>query len=81
MSLASSLKRNVASVEEDLRTHKTKLARVEQEKIKMDRDSRAAISLAKSVGSETSSDVDFYKRKVRFSGFSHSIGYYLKQQH
>lgn len=64
MGLVSSLKRNATALDEDLRVHKTKLARVEQEKIKMDRDSRAAISLAKSVGSETSSDVDFYKRKV-----------------
>jgi hypothetical protein len=51
-------------LDEDLHVNKQKLARAEQEKIKMERDSRAAISLAKSVGSETSSDVDFYKRKV-----------------
>ena len=51
-------------LDEDLHVNKQKLARAEQEKIKMERDSRAAISLAKSVDSETSSDVDFYKRKV-----------------
>jgi len=62
---AASLKRKVSFVEEDLRVTKTKLARVEQEKIKIERDSRAAISLARSVGTETSSDIDFYKRKVR----------------
>ena len=61
----SLLKRKAASMEEDLNATKQKLAKSEQEKIKMERDTRAAISLAKSVGSETSSDVDFYKRKVR----------------
>jgi len=60
---AASLKRKVTLLDEDFRVCKTKLSRVEQEKIKIERDSRAAISLAKSVGSETSSDVDFYKRK------------------
>ena len=64
---ASSFKRKVTSMEGDLQATKQRLVRIEQEKIKMERDNRAAISLAKSVGSETSSDVDFYKRKVRFS--------------
>lgn len=59
-----SLKRKVSLLDEDLRDCKNKFARVEQEKIKIERDSRAAISLAKSVGSETSSDVGFYKRKA-----------------
>jgi hypothetical protein len=60
----SSLKRKLASVEEDLRANRAKLGRVEQEKAKMERDSRAAISLAKTVGTETSCDIDYYKRKV-----------------
>lgn len=64
---ASSFKRKAATMEGDLQATKQRLVRIEQEKIKMERDNRAAISLAKSVGSETSSDVDFYKRKVRVS--------------
>ena len=56
--------RKVTLLEEELRHVKTKLARVAQEKIKMERDQRAALSLAKSLDSNVSSDIDFYKRKV-----------------
>ena len=67
LGIAASLRRKVTLLDGDLQTTKQKLARVEQEKIMMEHDSCAAISLAKSVGSETSSDVDeFYKRKVRW---------------
>ena len=61
---AASLKRKLESLEEDLRVGRMKLSRMEQEKVKAERENRAAISLAKTVGSEKSSDVDFYKRKV-----------------
>ena len=64
LGISASLKRKATLLDEDLHVNKQKLARAEQEKIKTERDSRAAISLAKSVDSETSSDVDFYKRKV-----------------
>jgi hypothetical protein len=62
---ATSLKRKATSMEGDLQATKQRLVRIEQEKIKIERDNRAAMSLAKSVGNETSSDIDFYKRKVR----------------
>lgn len=60
---ATSLKRKATSMEGDLQATKQRLVRIEQEKIKIERDNRAAMSLAKSVGNETSSDIDFYKRK------------------
>lgn len=66
LGIAASLRRKVSLLDGDLQNTKQKLARVEQEKIKMERDNRAAMSLAKSVGTETSSDVEFYKRKVRW---------------
>jgi hypothetical protein len=62
---AAGSKRKAELLEEEVRTTKTKLNRVIQEKIKMERDSRAAISLARSLDSHASSDCDFYKRKVR----------------
>jgi hypothetical protein len=67
LGIAASLRRKITLLDGDLQTAKQKVARVEQEKIKMERDNRAAMSLAKSVGTETSSDVEFYKRKVSFT--------------
>jgi outer membrane murein-binding lipoprotein Lpp len=61
---AEESKRKATLLDEELRQVKTKLARVTQEKIKMERDQRATMSLAKSMDSHVSSDVDFYKRKV-----------------
>lgn len=61
---AEQSKRRATLLDEELRQVKTKLARVTQEKIKMERDQRATMSLAKSMDSHVSSDVDFYKRKV-----------------
>jgi hypothetical protein len=62
---AAESKRKAELLDDELRTTKTKLSRVVQEKIKMERDSRAAISLARSLDSHASSDNDFYKRKVK----------------
>jgi predicted ribosome quality control (RQC) complex YloA/Tae2 family protein len=62
---AAESKRKAELLDDEVRTMKTKLSRVVQEKIKMERDSRAAISLARSLDSHASSDSDFYKRKVR----------------
>lgn len=62
---AAESKRKAELLEEEVRTTKTKLSRLVQEKIKMERDSRAAISLARSLDSHASSDCDFYRRKVR----------------
>lgn len=61
---AAEFKRKAELLEEELRTTKAKFAKVVQEKIKMERDSRAAISLARSLDTHASSDCDFYKRKV-----------------
>ena len=61
---AAEAKRKAELLEEEVRTTKCKLSKVVQEKIKMERDSRAAISLARSLDTHASSDCDFYKRKV-----------------
>ena len=61
---AAQAKRKAELLEEDLRTTKAKHSKVVQEKIKMERDSRAAINLARSLDTHASSDCDFYKRKV-----------------
>lgn len=61
---AEESKRKATLLEEELRQVKTKLVRVTQDKIKMERDQRATLSLAKSLDSHVASDVDFYKRKV-----------------
>ena len=63
-SSAEEHKRKSALLEEELRQVKMKLSRVTQEKIKMERDQRATMFLAKSLDSHVSSDVDYYKRKV-----------------
>mmetsp|Transcript_20673 Transcript_20673/g.29179 ORF Transcript_20673/g.29179 Transcript_20673/m.29179 type:complete len:380 (+) Transcript_20673:108-1247(+) len=65
LSTSAELNRKAVLLEEELRLVRAKLGRVAQEKIKLERDSRAAISLAKSLDSHASSDTDFYKRKVR----------------
>jgi hypothetical protein len=70
LGVAEEYKRKSTLLEEELRSVKMKLLRATQEKAKMERDQRAAMSLAKSInqyhGSSASSggDVDFYKRKV-----------------
>lgn len=64
LSSAFEFKRKVALLDEELRLTKAKLIRVGQEKVKLERDSRAAISLARSLDNNSSADVDFYKRKV-----------------
>ena len=61
--LEASRKSNL--MDEELKLLKSKLARITQERIKMERDSRAAISLARSLDNHTHSDTEFYKRKVR----------------
>lgn len=64
MAEAAQHKRKAELLEQDLRDTKAKYAKVVQEKVKMDRDSRAAISLARSLDTHASSDCDFYKRKA-----------------
>jgi outer membrane murein-binding lipoprotein Lpp len=61
---AAEFKRKATLLDQELHQVKTKLSRVTQDKIKMERDQRATMSLAKSLDIHISSDVDFYKRKV-----------------
>lgn len=69
MADASDSKRKFSLLQEEVRMVKAKLGRVTQEKMKMERDSRAAMSLARSLDSHASSDSDFYKRKVTIMRF------------
>jgi chromosome segregation ATPase len=57
--------RQCALLEEQLGNIKTKLTRVNQEKIKLERDQRTTLSLAKSFDNNASFDLDYYKRKVQ----------------
>ncbi|KAL7517708.1 hypothetical protein ACHAWX_002605 [Stephanocyclus meneghinianus] len=57
-------RRKLSLHEEELRLTKSKLNRVVQEKHSMERDSRAAISLARSLDHNNSNDMNYYKRKV-----------------
>ena len=61
----STYRRKLSLAEEELRLTKSKLTRVVQEKHSMERDSRAAISLARSLDNNNSNDMNYYKRKVR----------------
>ena len=57
-------RRKQSLLEEELRMTKTRLTRISQEKNSMERDSRAAISLARSLDNNNSNDMNYYKRKV-----------------
>lgn len=57
-------KRKVILLEEEVRLLKARVARLTHDKIKVERDSRAALSLARSMDNHNASDVDYYKRKV-----------------
>jgi len=58
------LVRKLSLHEEELRLTKAKLSRVQQEKLSLERDSRVAISLARSLDNSNSNDINYYKRKV-----------------
>jgi hypothetical protein len=60
----SDCRRKQCLLEEELRTTKANLSRITQEKISMERDSRAAIFLARSLDNNNSNDMNYYKRKV-----------------
>lgn len=68
-------KHKVTLLQDELHEKKIKLARVTQEKMKMDRDQRVALSIAKSLdNSAATADVEYYKRKVsELSGNLQSI--------
>ena len=58
------LSRKLSLQEEELRLTKSKFSCVQQEKISIERDSRVAISLARSLDNSNSNDTSYYKRKV-----------------
>ena len=58
------LRRKLSLQEEELRLTKTKLGRVQQEKISIERDSRVAVSLARSLDNSTSNDMNYYSKFV-----------------
>ena len=60
----SESKRKTGLLQEEVRLLRTRIVRLTQEKIKVERDSRAALSLARSMDTHAASDVDYYKRKV-----------------
>ena len=60
----SDYRRKQSLLEEELRMTKANLSRITQEKIGMERDSRAAIFLARSLDNNNSNDMNYYKRKV-----------------
>ncbi|KAL3789666.1 hypothetical protein ACHAW5_005517 [Stephanodiscus triporus] len=60
----SDCRRKQCLLEEELRTTKANLSRITQEKTSMERDSRAAIFLARSLDNNNSNDMNYYKRKV-----------------
>jgi uncharacterized phage infection (PIP) family protein YhgE len=61
---AEESKRKASLLDEELRQVKTKFSRVTQDKLKMERDQRATMSLARSLDNQGPADVDYYKRKV-----------------
>jgi chromosome segregation ATPase len=61
---AETANRKLTLVSEELRTVKAKLSRVTQEKIKLERDQRATLSLSKSLDNHSTLDSEYYKRKV-----------------
>lgn len=61
---AMEFKSKAIQFQEELRQLKAKHARVQQQKTKLERDQRTAMSFAKSLDSSTSTDVDYYKRKM-----------------
>lgn len=61
---AAESKRRATLAEEEVRTTRTKLTRLQQEKNRIERDSRAALSLAKSLDSHSTSDAGYYKRQI-----------------
>lgn len=58
------IKRRTNLLEEEVKMLKSRVARLTQEKIKIERESRAALGLARSMDSHVASDVEFYRRKV-----------------
>ena len=60
----SELRRKLSLFEEELRLTKAKLTRITSEKINLERDSRVAVSLARSLDKSNSNESAFYKNKA-----------------
>ena len=56
-------RRKLSLLEEENRVTKSKLSKTMSEKLSLERDSRAALSLARSLDSNNHSDLSYYKRK------------------
>ena len=65
LALVAESNRKHELTKEELCQTKAKLAKAEQEKVKLERDRRVTMSWAKSVDTNISTGSDFYKRKVR----------------
>ena len=57
-------KRRATLAEEEARTARVQLTRCQRDKQQMERDSRAALSLARTLDSHTTSDSAYYKRQM-----------------
>ena len=57
-------KRKMNLLDEEVRMLKSRVARLTQDKIKLERESRAALGMARSMDNHVASDVEFYRRKV-----------------
>ena len=60
----ASAQRRCKLLGDDLTDTKAKLSKVQQEKMQVERDQQATMSLANALQGNAHSDVDFYKRKV-----------------
>ena len=65
--------RKMSLLGEEVSLLKSRVERLTQEKIKVERDSRAALSLARSMDSHASSDVQYYKKKVQSALIHHLL--------
>lgn len=57
--------RRIQLVQSDLQSSKQKLTKVQQTKMQLERDYRASQALVAALQGSVSTDVDYYKRKVR----------------
>lgn len=73
--------RKMTLVEKEVGLLKSRVERLTQDKVKIERDSRAALSLARSMDSHASSDVHYYKRKVSTVVQFYRVKNYRKNNH
>lgn len=61
---AAESRRRATLAQEEARTARAQLGRCQRDKAQMERDSRAALSLARTLDGHTSSDAAYYKRQM-----------------